>query len=87
MQKRHGKNSDQNFKVKMMKKLLVLLLLLQACGIHFASAQLSSKHYLPPLKKSGSSAEFGAQAFYLSTPETSSFDVNVYQGTNTMIVL
>jgi uncharacterized repeat protein (TIGR01451 family) len=66
-----------------MKKLLVLLLLLQACGIHFASAQLSSKHYLPPLKKSGSSPEFAGQAFYLSTPETSAFDVNVYQGTNT----
>lgn len=64
-------------------QLLLILILVQFVGIQFASAQLSSKHYLPPLKKSGSSAEFGAQSFYLSTPETSSFDVNVYQGTNT----
>jgi hypothetical protein len=49
-------------------------------------AQLSSKHYLPPLKKSGSTGEFGAQAFYLSTPETAAFDVKVYQGTNTTAV-
>lgn len=70
-----------------MKKLLVLFLLLQACGIHFASAQLSSKHYLPPLKRSGNSLEFAGQAFYLSTPETSSFDVNVYQCSITRFVL
>ena len=70
-----------------MKKLLVLFLLLQAWGIHFASAQLSSKHYLPPLKRSGNSLEFAGQAFYLSTPQTSSFEVNVYQCSITRFVL
>lgn len=64
-------------------QLSLLLMLFQFVGIHIASAQLSSKHYLPPLKRSGSSSEFAGQAFYLSTPETSAFDVNVYQGTNT----
>lgn len=70
-----------------MKKLLVLRLLLKSSGIHFASAQLSSKYYLPPLIKSGSSAEFEAHAFYLSTTETSLFDVNVYQCSITRFVL
>lgn len=73
----------KTFILKFVKKLLILFLFVQAFGIHQANAQLSSKHYLPPLKKSGSSAEFAGQAFYLSTPETSAFDVNVYQGTNT----
>jgi len=64
-------------------KALFFALVLQLLGAQFAMAQLSSKHYLPPLKRSGSSSEFAGQAFYLSTPETSAFDVNVYQGTNT----
>jgi uncharacterized repeat protein (TIGR01451 family) len=73
-----------------MKKLLVLLLLLQACGIHFASAQLSSKHYLPPLKRSNAWLETqkfeNGQGIYLSTPETTAFEVKVYQGTNTTAI-
>jgi hypothetical protein len=65
---------------------LLLLILVQFVGIQFASAQLSSKHYLPPLKRSGSAVEFAGQAFYLSTSETDAFDVHVYQGTNTEAV-
>lgn len=72
-------------KYKFLKSIL-LILLLNTLGAQDVMAQLSSKHYLPPLKKSGSSAEFAAQAFYLSTPETSSFDVNVYQGSNSTAV-
>lgn len=72
-------------KYKFLKSILFILLL-NTLGAQDVMAQLSSKHYLPPLKKSGSSAEFAAQAFYLSTPETSAFDVNVYQGTNTTAV-
>jgi hypothetical protein len=64
-------------------KILFIFFFLQFLGAHFAMAQLSSKHYLPPLKRSGGSSEFAGQAFYLSTPETSAFDVHVYQGTNT----
>jgi hypothetical protein len=44
-------------------------------------AQLSSVHYLPPLKQTSSFVE--GQLIYLSTPETTAFNVNVYQGTNT----
>lgn len=62
-------------------QLLLLLMLVQFVGIHFASAQLSSKHYLPPLKQAQSVVV--GQVIYLSTPETSPFSVNVYQGTST----
>jgi len=63
------------------KSLLLLLILVQFVGIHLASAQLSSKHYLPPLKQALNVVV--GQVIYLSTPETSAFDVNVYQGTST----
>jgi uncharacterized protein (TIGR02145 family) len=72
-------------KYKFLKSIL-LILLLNTIGAQDVMAQLSSKHYLPPLKKSSSTGEFGAQAFYLSTPETAAFDVKVYQGTNTTAV-
>lgn len=45
-------------------------------------AQISSAHYLPPLKQSPAASILG-QVIYLSTPETTPFDVNVYQGTST----
>ncbi|PRX54620.1 DUF11 domain-containing protein [Flagellimonas meridianipacifica] len=44
--------------------------------------QLSDLHYLPPLKQGQNNAAIQQQAVYLSTPETTSFTVNVYQGTN-----
>ena len=54
-------------------QLLLLLMLVQFVGIHFASAQLSSKHYLPPLKRTnnwlGAQPIPDGQAIYLSTPE------------------
>ncbi|MEM8999182.1 MAG: DUF11 domain-containing protein [Bacteroidota bacterium] len=40
-------------------------------------------HYLPPLKQGQNNAAIQQQAVYLSTPETTAFTVNVYQGTNT----
>lgn len=43
-------------------------------------AQLSDLHYLPPLKQAG--IAFANQAIYLSTPETTPFVVDIYQGTN-----
>ncbi len=62
-------------------QLLLLLILVQFVGIQLASAQLSSKHYLPPLKQAQNVVQ--GQVIYLSTPETSAFNVNVYQGTST----
>lgn len=59
----------------------VLLLALSFCGTLPVIAQLSDLHYLPPLKQK--SAAFVEQLIYLSTPETTAFNVNVYQGTNT----
>lgn len=44
--------------------------------------QLSDLHYLPPLKQGQNNGAIQQQAVYLSTPETTAFTVNVYQGTN-----
>lgn len=44
-------------------------------------AQLSDLHYLPPLKQKEQG--FAQQSIYLTTPETTAFTVNVYQGTST----
>ncbi|MCK0130549.1 hypothetical protein MWU59_03445 [Flavobacteriaceae bacterium F08102] len=43
-------------------------------------AQLSDLHYLPPLKQQSNNEAIKEQTIYLSTPETTSFIVNVYQG-------
>ena len=48
----------------------------------FASAQLSDLHYLPPLKQGHNNDGIRDQAIYLSTPEPTTFTVNVYRGTN-----
>jgi gliding motility-associated-like protein/uncharacterized repeat protein (TIGR01451 family) len=48
----------------------------------FAEAQLSDLHYLPPLKQGQNNAGIQDQAIYLSTPEPTTFTVNVYRGTN-----
>ncbi|WP_298544486.1 PKD-like domain-containing protein [uncultured Aquimarina sp.] len=68
-----------------MKKYYLLLFLLT---ISFFSVfgQLSNVHYLPPLKQGGNNQAIRQQAFYLSTPETTAFDVKVYQGNNAMEV-
>ena len=47
-------------------------------------AQLSDLHYLPPLKQR--EAGFVDQLIYLSTPNTTPFNVNVYKGTSTSIL-
>ncbi|WP_245759703.1 DUF11 domain-containing protein [Robiginitalea myxolifaciens] len=38
-------------------------------------------HYLPPLRQGQNNGAIQQQAVYLSTPETTAFTVNVYQGT------
>ncbi|UOY05613.1 DUF11 domain-containing protein [Muricauda sp. SCSIO 64092] len=59
---------------------LILLLLLFGCS--FGYGQLSDLHYLPPLRQGQNNGAIQQQAVYLSTPETTAFTVNVYQGTN-----
>ncbi|MEM6963782.1 MAG: DUF11 domain-containing protein, partial [Bacteroidota bacterium] len=43
---------------------------------------MSDVHYLPPLKQNSNNNSIRQQAYYLSTPETTAFDVLVYQGSN-----
>ena len=46
-------------------------------------AQLDSLHYLPPLKQVSNNAAIQQQVIYLSSPETTAFNVSVYRGTDT----
>ena len=46
-------------------------------------SQLSDLHYLPPLKQNRNNQAIQQQAIYLSTPNSTAFNVHVYQGTNT----
>ena len=62
-------------------KQLFLLFILLSCSIGYA--QLSDLHYLPPLRQGQNNGAIQQQAVYLSTPETTAFTVNIYQGTNT----
>lgn len=48
-------------------------------------SQLSDLHYLPPLKQGGNNQAVTQQSIYLSTPETTAFTINVYQGTSTTL--
>ncbi|WP_345890714.1 DUF11 domain-containing protein [Croceivirga thetidis] len=65
---------------KLSKKLLWFLVLF--LGLHYANAQLSDLHYLPPLRQGQNNGAIQQQSVYLSTPETTAFTVNVYQGTS-----
>ena len=64
-------------------KRLLLIAFVFICSFKSFS-QLSDLHYLPPLKQAGGTA-FTSQKIYLSTPETTPFNVNVYKGTSTTI--
>ncbi len=64
----------------MRKKYLVFLIILFL--INYSYSQLSNEHYLPPLKQIINNQAIRQQAFYLSTPETTAFNVLVYQGIN-----
>ncbi|MFD2592341.1 PKD-like domain-containing protein, partial [Aquimarina hainanensis] len=45
-----------------------------------SQAQLSDLHYLPPLKQYSNNNAIQKQSVYLSTPETTAFNVTVYRG-------
>lgn len=55
------------------------------CFLFFVptSAQLSDAHFLPPLKQIAANQAIRNEQFYISTPETAPFSVNVFQGTGT----
>ncbi|WP_235855744.1 gliding motility-associated C-terminal domain-containing protein [Flagellimonas aequoris] len=56
------------------------LLLFLFVGKSFA--QLSDLHYLPPLKQRSSTAAVETQSVYLSTPNSTAFNVDVFVGTS-----
>ena len=70
-----------NFTTGNVKSLLMLVLFL--LGFSNLHAQLSDLHYLPPLKQESNNTAISQQAYYLSTPETAPFTVNVFVGTST----
>ena len=74
----NDRNTVVNFKLFTLYKVLFFFLFLSSLSVN---AQLSSKHYLPPLRQRTILVD--GQTIYLSTPESTAFDVNVYQGTST----
>jgi len=65
---------------------IIIFLVSIIFGTSELTAQLSDVHYLPPLKQVSNNQAIVQQAFYLSTPEATAFNVNVYQGTGTVPV-
>ncbi|WP_282144442.1 DUF11 domain-containing protein [Cellulophaga baltica] len=63
-------------------KYLYLIFSFFVLSTSIVQAQLSDLHYLPPLKQGSNNQAIQQQAFYLSTPETTAFNVNVYLGTS-----
>lgn len=74
---------DISFQTNQQNSRSLLLLLFVLFTSLNTFAQLSDLHYLPPLKQGANNQGIQNQAIYLSTPETTTFTVNVYRGTNT----
>ena len=64
-------------------KFVFLMVIISVSLPQFVSAQLSDVHYLPPLKQVTNNQAIRQQAFYISTPETSPFSVQVFRGNGT----
>lgn len=62
-----------------MRTVLFLFLFLLS---YAAQAQLDDTHYFPPMKSNDLYDGISQQSFYLSTPETDAFDIEIYQGTD-----
>ena len=67
-------------KIKDCKKRLFLLFFVCIGSTH-SFAQLSDLHYLPPLRQADMT-HMNVMAIWLTTPETNSFVVDIYRGTN-----
>ena len=65
-------------------KIFICIVLLTLTQVGYS--QLSDLHILPPLKQDGNNQAIKEQTIYLSTPETSSFNVKVYRGTSTTAI-
>ena len=68
-------------------KFLFFVLLLSMFKSHFSIGQLDSIHWIPPLTSSDFGSSVGAyqHSIYLSTPQTTSFNVTITTGTGTLI--
>ncbi|PQJ68567.1 T9SS type A sorting domain-containing protein [Polaribacter butkevichii] len=66
---------------KNLYKIVLSIILLTLTQVGYS--QLSDLHYLPPLKQAVNNQAIEQQTIYLSTPETSSFNVNIFRGTST----
>ncbi len=64
-----------------MKKYYILFFIV-SISFNNIFAQLSDLHYLPPLKQGNGTGAINQQSIYLSTPETTPFDINIYKGKN-----
>lgn len=64
---------------RILKSISIFLILF---AFNQVQAQLSDLHYLPPLKQGKNNEAVKQQAVYLSTPEPTTFVVNVYRGTS-----
>ena len=64
----------------------IFLLILALFSVRYASAQLDSIHYFPPLKTASATGAIDDQLVYFSTMETSPFDVTIYQGTSPIAI-
>ncbi|OAD45550.1 IgGFc-binding protein [Polaribacter atrinae] len=67
--------------LKKLKRASIFIILFTFSQISYG--QLSDLHFLPPLKQHSNNQSVKQQSLYLSTPETNSFEVKIYQGTNT----
>ncbi|MEX0275466.1 MAG: IgGFc-binding protein, partial [Flavobacteriaceae bacterium] len=63
-------------------KRIVPFVLWVLASVGTCHAQLSDLHYFPPLKQRSNNSGVKQQRLYLSTPETTAFDVSVFQGTS-----
>ena len=64
----------------------IFIFIILATFTQVGYSQLSDLHYLPPLKQQSNKQAIEQQSIYLSTPVTSSFNVNIYRGTSTTIL-
>ncbi|MCL7762366.1 T9SS type A sorting domain-containing protein [Polaribacter sp. Z014] len=65
-------------------KIFIFIILLTITQVGYS--QLSDLHILPPLKQDANNQAIQQQTIYLSTPETSSFNVKIYRGTSTTAI-
>jgi len=66
-----------------MKIKYYITIIIAIFNLTIVCGQLDSVHYFPPLKQAGNNQAIQYQRIYFSTPETTSFSVEIYKGTST----